>query len=281
MGSNGVFSNHIVICGWNYRAPRMISTLRDLTRRSIVILTEDIDKPIQAVGAVQNVYIVAGDPCNSESLEHAEVGSAKSVLVLRDDTLGASADAQSVKIALAVERIQVEVHTVVELLDSRNRDHFSWTKVDEVVSEDDIAVKLIAQAVRHSISKAETHEGVSQRDNERLVTSLYTRMIAPSDKGSQIFRVDAPWEGVRTLHFGNILERGVRIGVVPVAIVGYRKHLIQARPGIPEWTSWKSDVWTTPRPGVTFEEHWPQWPGKEELGILVLAQSMVVALKLV
>ncbi len=257
-----------------------MDALRKITSRPILVLCEAVDQPVKEVGKVRNVYVLAGDPTRASSLKDAEVATAKSVVVLRDDLLGESADAQSVKVALAVERIQVAVHTVVELNDSTNRSHFAWTKVDEVVSEEQIATNLVAQAVRLTANQTAIRSKASENTNDRKIFGLFQQYISLGPGMSQMWRVDAPWHKSAHLSFSQILGYGLMHSVLPVALVGYRQHLIQARPGIPEWASWKTDVWSSPLPKIRLIDYWQQWPGEEALGIIVLAKSLAEAGKL-
>jgi hypothetical protein len=275
-----VFSSHTIICGWNERGKLLVESLRKITHRPILVLCESIDQPIREIGKLRNVYVLSGDPTRASSLKDAEVATAKSVVVLRDDLLGESADAQSVKVALAVERIQVAVHTVVELHDNRNKSHFAWTKVDEVVSEELIATNLVAQAIRLTANQAAGLSNASEKTNDRKIFGLFQQYISLGPGMSQIWRVDVPWEKSANLSFSEILAYGLMHSVVPVALVGYRQHLIQARPGIPEWASWKTDVWGSPIPKVRLIDYWQQWPSQEPLGIIVLAKSLQEAEKL-
>lgn len=277
---NHVFSSHTIICGWNERGKLLVESLRKITSRPILVLCESIDQPIREVGKIRNVYVLSGDPTRASSLKNAEVATAKSVVVLRNDLLGESADAQSVKVALAVERIQVAVHTVVELRDNRNKSHFAWTKVDEVVSEEHIATNLVAQAVRLTANRQAVSNKLSEVTNDRRILGLFQQYISLGPGMSQIWRVDAPWKKSANLSFSDILAYGLTHGIVPVALVGYRQHLIQARPGIPEWASWKTDVWNSPMPKIRLIDYWNQWPGEEPLGIIVLAKSPTEAQKL-
>lgn len=277
---NHVFSSHTIICGWNERGKLLVESLRKITHRPILVLCESIDQPIREVGKLRNVYVLSGDPTRASCLRDAEVMTAKSVVVLRNDLLGESADAQSVKVALAVERIQVAVHTVVELHDNRNKSHFAWTKVDEVVSEEHIATNLVAQAVRLTANRQSINGKVSDITNDRRILGLFQQYISLGPGLSQIWRVDAPWKKSANLTFSDILAFGLMHSVIPVALVGYRQHLIQARPGIPEWASWKTDVWNSPMPRIRLIDYWQQWPSEEPLGIIVLAKTPEEAQKL-
>lgn len=274
---NPVFRNHIVICGWNRRAARVVSNLQALSKRPILIVHSDIDRSLADVGRRPGILIMRGDCSSREVLEKADVAQAYSVLVLALDELGDSADARSVQIALAVERIRTAVYTVVELRDIQNKSHFAWTKVDDLVTDQEIAVRVIAQAVRHIVQD----DGSEDRE-ERSLLGLYQQLIDPLHSGSQIYRVDLEWELVKHYTFEAIFKLGVTLGVLPLAPVGFRRHR-QPETGGDEhaWVSWKGHVLSSPPKGIALSKIWGEWPSElSPLGILVLAKSREEAQRL-
>ena len=277
----GVFRDHTVICGWNWRGQEIVRALQILSRRPIVVVNRDIRRVIAEVGNLQDVFTISGDCADPDVLFSADVPVARSVVVLADETLGESADARSVQVALAVERIQVSVYTVVELKDIRNKAHFSWTKVDDLVTDDDLSVKLFAQAIHHSTMEKGDGQG-SVVLHERLLLSTYRQLIDPHGDTTQIFRVEFGWKDVADLKFDDLLLRGLELGIVPVALGGYQRHEIGERPGQDAWVSWKVEVLTNPPPGRPLRELWPEWPEDDSpLGVFVLARTREDAEKLV
>jgi hypothetical protein len=274
------FANHTVICGWNHRGPAVVASLRAFGRRPVVIINQDIQPVIEQVGTLPDVFAVSGDPGSHATLRNADVGAARSVVVLADYALGHLADARSVQIALAVEKIQVSVHTVVELTDIRNKVHFRWTKVDELISDEEISVTMIAQGIRHILSEREITDA-AELAHEAAMLRVYQQLVKPKHDRTQIFRVNCRWDNVKSLTFDRMIAVGLGLGVLPVALAGYSEHQIAARPGQKAWTSWKIDVKTNPPPGAALESFWPQWPGSDYLlGIMLLAKSREQAEKL-
>jgi len=269
---NSVFKGHVVICNWNSRGKGIVFALKALCERPIVIVSEDPYAVVQEVGSLSNVFVLSGSPAQKAVLEGADVRSALSVLVLAAEGLGRSADALSVQIALMVEKIQVTVYTVVELLDIRNKGHFAWTKVDDLVADQDLSVKLLAQGLRHiAAGAAELEEcfGAVQ------LLGLYRQLVDPHGRNSQLFGITFKWSSVSSRSFSSFLMRGVECGVLPVALVGYREHEVARRPGDDRsWVSWKIDVCSNPPPKKRLCEIWPVWPGEDyELGVIVLARD--------
>lgn len=273
---NGIFRNHLVVCNWNRRGPTVIKALRSLSTQPIIIICQDINKPLQAVGKLDNVFILAGDPTSEKSLQSADVAFAQSVLVLADDHLGASADAQSVKIALLVESIQVTVYTVVELLDINNKSHFSWTKVDDLIADEELTIRLFAQGIKHLAIDANSD---SQTISAMRLLAIYHQLVDASRDHAQLFRVSLAWEKAATTSFKNMFTTGLDLGVLPCALVGYMRHEISSSDSSDAWVSWKTDIYPNPPADKTIQEIWPEWPDRDyELGIIIFARNLKQAL---
>jgi hypothetical protein len=272
-----VFRNHVVICGWNHRGVEIVKSVREMYDFPVVIINRTIDEIVEKVGVLPNVFIIPGD-CAAESvLKSADVGFARSVVVLSDLSLGETTDARSVEIALAVEKIQVSVHTVVELKSVLNKPHFSWTKADELIADEEVSVKLVAQGIRHALSqhRFEAHE---QHAQEKVLLGAYRGLVSPSESAAQISRIDLPWERAKALTFGGLLEKSLLRRIVPLAFVGYQRHVIEPRPGQDAWVSWKSDLLANPNPSAQASSLWPDWPhGNFPLGILLLTPGLGAA----
>lgn len=267
-----VFRNHIVICGWNRRGAAVIANLQGLSKRPILVLHDDVAAVIADVGKREGLFIMRGDCSDRSTLERADVAQAYSVLVLALESLGASADARSVQIALAVERIRTAVYTVVELKDIQNKQHFSWTKVDDLVTDQEIAVRVISQAVRHLMRQ---QDGSTLGHSERKLLDLYRQLIDPSESRSQIYRVDVEWKVGQALTFSQILSLGLSLQLLPLAVVGYKHHRQpEASSSGDVWLSWKCDVISNPPPGIQLGKIWQEWPSEMyPLGILMLAKT--------
>jgi Trk K+ transport system NAD-binding subunit len=272
LNRRAVFQNHTVICGWNRRGKPVVDALLALSPRPIVVVHQDLRPVIRDLGNTGNVFTVAGDCTRREVLLGADVASAQSVLVLSIEELGESSDARAVQIALNVEQIQSAVYTVVEIRDLRNKAHFSWTKVDDLVTSEEISVRLIAQGIRHVTASSKDDGG---DDSEHRMLDIYRQLVCPHQAKSQIFRVDLKWSKAKHLTFDRILSAGIGCGVLPLALVGLLKHKVPNRSGdSAAWLSWKTDTLSNPPPGRLVSELWPEWPGADSpLGVLVLASN--------
>ena len=147
------FSRHIIICGWNFQGERIISHLLspDQKRyRQIVILANIEQRPVKD----ERVEFIMGDPTQDEDLIRAGVMRADSIIVLSDLNKGSNeADAEALMVVLAVESINREVHTCVQLLNSANRMHLERAHADEIICLDQIGGNLVvASALNHGLS---------------------------------------------------------------------------------------------------------------------------------
>ena len=166
-------SNHIIICGWNFQGERIVGELlrsQVKPRREIVVLANCESRPISE----DRVDFVKGDPTQDESLIRAGIKRADSVIVLSDLTKpNNEADAEALMIVLAVESINRDVHSCVQIVNSSNRIHFERAHADEIICLDQIGGNLV-------VTSALNH-GTSQ-----VVSELLT-----FDSGSEFYRYDA------------------------------------------------------------------------------------------
>ncbi len=166
------FSKHIIICGWNFQGKRIVEKLqnKDLkVKKNVVILANLDTRPVQD----ERIEFIKGDPTQDEDLINAGVKIASSVIVLSDLRKEANeADAEALMIVLAVESLNREVHTIVQILNSTNRIHLERAHADEIISLDQLGGSL---SVASSLNP-----GVSN-----IVTELLT-----FNSGSELYRYD-------------------------------------------------------------------------------------------
>ncbi len=195
---------HIVICGWNERGYSIIQQLHQdviKDKKPILIVSEDIsDIEFTDDDIYNNVYIVNGDPSNVKILRRANIVDANTAIILAESEDSASADVKSLTIALAIESLNAQVHTVVELMDENNKEHFERAGVDEVISVSEITEKLLAQgAVTHGITK------------------LFLNLLTYSEQSNEIYKLPLPesWGG---LPFRNLLNHLIEHQVILVGV---------------------------------------------------------------
>jgi len=111
----------------------MLANVRQ--QRGIVILHDSEEKPFRD----ERVEFIRGDPSQDENLRRAGVMKANSVIVLTDFTKTVNeADAEALMVILAVESLNREVHTCVQIMSSANRRHLERAHADEIICIDQV-----------------------------------------------------------------------------------------------------------------------------------------------
>ena len=166
--------SHIIICNWNRKVPEMISELlseRAAELKDVVVLASLEENPL----ADDAVYFVRGDPTSEESLVKAGIEEASAAIVVSPDApAGASPDAQAVLTVLAIDSINPELYTCVELTDADNVRHCERAQANEIIVSGEMSARLLVGAA--------LNPGISQ-----LFSELVTR-----HRGNQIYKVPLP-----------------------------------------------------------------------------------------
>lgn len=145
-------NSNIVICNINSNLKNIADELlygsreKDF-RLSVIIQDEKIIKenPGWCPFEHENLRLVYGDPADPAALEKAGVENCGAAIILADPNYGDYADAPSTLTAMAIEKINPAIHTVMELIDSSNREYIDFNIINEAVCLGDITEKLIAQ----------------------------------------------------------------------------------------------------------------------------------------
>ncbi len=149
------YKNHIVICGWNYQGSKIIDCLLSESKhheKPIVILA-DLDKP---PFSSDKVDFISGLPWRKEDLIRAGILEADSAIILTDirSEKSQNPDADALMITLAIESLNKDVHTCVQLLSSENREHLENANADEIICLDQVGGNLaVTSALNHGLSK--------------------------------------------------------------------------------------------------------------------------------
>jgi voltage-gated potassium channel len=168
------FSGHTIVCGWNFQGKRLVAELlaADVNRcRNIVVVHDTEQRPDMD----DRAEFVRGDPSQGEALEAAGVGTADSVIVLTDfDKNMNDSDAEALMVVLAVESLNPDVHTCVQIRNSDNRKHLERARADEIICLDLMGASVaVCSALNHGVS--------------RLLNELLT-----FNRGSELYRYDRP-----------------------------------------------------------------------------------------
>jgi voltage-gated potassium channel len=146
--------NHIVICGWNYQGARIINNIleSDSKEKKPIVVLADLEKiPYDSY----KVDFIQGSPEAKDNLIKAGIPDAESAIILTDLTgkKGGNPDAEALMITLAIESLNRDVHTCVQLLSSENRIHLENANADEIICLDKVGGDLVvASALNHGVS---------------------------------------------------------------------------------------------------------------------------------
>jgi len=172
-------SGHLMICGWSPKGFEIIRELRAKEvedRREIVILADIETAPIES----RNTTFIRGNPSNTDDLQRAGIMAVSTVIVLADDANSSNdpddLDARSLLTTLAVESLNHEAYSCVEVVKSENRQHFERTHANELVVSAELTGSLLAaSAITHGLTG--------------VVADLLTHPV-----GEEFYRVPVPPE---------------------------------------------------------------------------------------
>lgn len=177
-------SGHIAICNFNDRLGPIVDGLHRVTAPTpvdIVLLLQDLalwqDRPDWRPQRCDkgHFFVIPGCPSERPCLHRAQITRARAAIILADPAQGDLADARSTLVAIAIEAMNQDVHTVMELIASVNREHLRATDINEVICLGELTEKLIAQSC---ISPG--------------VTRVFDRLLSLHDRSSQIHLPPVP-----------------------------------------------------------------------------------------
>ena len=203
--------DHIVLCQWNSRAQEILRELRSDNRteeKPIALVAELPTKPVDD----DNLHFFSGS-VNEENLRRAGVEAAATVVILGDDRLEEpTRDAQTVLATLAVESLNPDAYTIVDLVYEENVHHCQRANADEIVIGHQLSSRLLAtSAVDHGLSKV-VSELLSQRYGQDL-----ERVALPEGLAGRSF-LDALGELKRTNSMLAVaVQRGKKVITNPAA----------------------------------------------------------------
>lgn len=140
--------DHFVICGWNYRGKYVVERLASAMRKDrvpIVLLAEVDEAPIED----ELLFFYYGSPTRESDLRRVNIAGARSVVLLADESSGASIsdrDAKTVLAALTARSLNPDVMMTAEVLEPENVQHMKRAGVQEVFDHNLIGGNLLAQS---------------------------------------------------------------------------------------------------------------------------------------
>lgn len=199
------------LCGWNDETRQIVRQLHQgvISAHWDIQITVICD-PAQRTqvaenGCTRKVSFVFGDPTRGEMLDAAGVRDLDTLVILADRSRAAVrfSDHRALMICLAARALHPSLHQVVELVRSENQEHFERLDGVEIVSVEDLAEKLLAQAV---ISPG--------------ISLVYQELLTATEDSNEIYVVPVPdrWLGET---FEKVADE-VQGLAPPVIALGYR-----------------------------------------------------------
>ena len=152
---------HVILCGWNARAPEIISKLTDAEledRRQTVVVVADLDSdPVEEYDLPREyAVLLKGSPTDLEHMRKAGLDKADTVIVLADETVS-DPDSQTVLTVLQAEkhahkqmmdgeRVH-ELRSVAELVDPDKKSALESVHTDLILCTQEFSEKLLLQAL--------------------------------------------------------------------------------------------------------------------------------------
>lgn len=149
----GDLQDHIVICGWTPKTEIIIKEYRAAkgTRKTPIVVITQLETGELGIdlSVYPNLMFVNDDFTRVSALSRAGVERAKTCIVLSDTSGSRSeqdADARTILAALTVEKINPDVYTCAELLNSSYATHLELGQVNDFVVSEEYGAYMLAQS---------------------------------------------------------------------------------------------------------------------------------------
>ena len=194
--------DHVVVIRYNTASDmhKLVDEIRKdrSTADALVVLVDQHLEELPASLAARRVAFIRGKPARSDALVRANLKKARYVLIQAEMSDPAHSDHENLAVALTIERLYMEVHTVVQCLEPENRVLFERAGVEGIICVDELATQLMVQELMDP--------GVNQVVNQLTTNST----------GKQFYVVDLNKDAktfgeASTAYSG---EGGVVIGIV-------------------------------------------------------------------
>ncbi len=203
-----LLSGHVVICNVNAKIKVILEQLRCINALDIAIIIQDRElwernpqwhPPELDRGTL---LLLFGYPTDRELLKRACIAQARAAIILSDPLQGRLGDARSTLVAVAIERENPQVHTVMELLLSVNRSHLRATEVNEVICLGELTEKLLAQSC------------ITPGSNR-----IFTHLLTTQSETNQIFLPQIP-NSLEGLSWRELARRAIQCKM-PYVVCGF------------------------------------------------------------
>lgn len=172
------FDNHIAIIGWNNKSKIVFEELvQDNPEAKIVIIDERERLDLKH----KNAHFIHGDPSKDETLLKANIAKAHTVIVMADEKLAndSMADAKSVLICLAVDKLNTNIHLIAEVLNEDNVSHFERANVNDIIISSQMSSRIM---VRSALYKNVSH-ALKELLTNNYGNEIYESKVSKDDIG--------------------------------------------------------------------------------------------------
>ena len=147
--------NHIILCGWNRNADKIIDSIQYLAERGRkdIVLINDLDE--EEIARLKTRYrkirlhFVAGDFTSEQVLVKANLEVAETVIIIPSDISDSihNPDDKTILAALTIKGLEPNIRLIAYLHDRENLTHIKRANADEVVISDDFGAYMLASHV--------------------------------------------------------------------------------------------------------------------------------------
>lgn len=202
------FEDHFVICSYNFKVPSIVKELKnEVVDCKIVLVANREENPM---AGEESVYFVRGDSAREATLQQANAGKARTVIVVAEQSMEDDlADAHSVLTTLTARELNPSCRLVAESMEPENSHHLIHAGADEVVCIGDISAKLL--------SRTSIHKGM---------TNLVSELMSNSS-GSELYSAPVP----EHLHSASVADAASELRQKSAILIGiYREDQFWANP---------------------------------------------------
>ena len=182
--------NHIILCGWNRNADKIIDSIQYLSegRRKDLVLINDLDEETVARLKTRyrdiQLYFVAGDYTSEQILQRASLEEADTIIIIPSDVDATiqNPDEKTILATLTIKGLEPNKRLIAYLYSRDNLTHIKRANADEVVISDDFGAYMLASHV--------VDPGIPQTLNrlmDNVSENRFKRVDIPSEFVGQSF----------------------------------------------------------------------------------------------
>lgn len=136
--------NHIIVCGYNEIAKKVISNLLD-KKEKIVVVTNDSEAAKKLEDS--KIPFVNGDPTEEDVLENSRLSYARSLITVMDE------DADNLLITLSARTLSKDLRIVSKVAQEKNISKLRKSGANEVFSPETLVGSMIADSATKNVEK--------------------------------------------------------------------------------------------------------------------------------